>query len=154
MAADMLTLFPSEQISFEIPGGNKKEIVKGLLELALRDLDLIEKDRNSLLRAVMKRENSGSTGAGRVAIPHVKTAHVTRTLASMAVFPDGVDFDAVDGEPVFSLFLILSPQKAVEEHLEVLRWIAGVARSADYTRFVRQTRSAEEVRSLLEELGA
>lgn len=149
-----MDLFPETQISFDVDGSSKAAMVEGLLDLALLSQPVDGQARKSLLKAVLKREKAGSTGVGRVAIPHIKTPLIQQTMAAVGVFPGGVDFDAVDGELVHCVFLLISPTVAAEEHVQALRWIAGMARKPDYTRFVRQTRSAEEVRGLLEELGA
>ena len=154
MATDYLKLFPAKHISFSVEAGSKPKIIEALVDLAIKGSGLDDADRSKVLKAVLKRENAGSTGVGGVAIPHVKTAQVPGPVAAIAVFKDGVEFDAIDGEPVYSIFLTLSPEADVEEHVSTLRWIAGVARKPDYTKFVRQTSSAKEVRSLLEEMSA
>ena len=89
-----------------------------------------------------------------MAIPHIKTSLVKESIGALAVFPAGVDFDAVDGDVVHSVFLLISPKSAAEEHVKALRWIAGMVRQPDYTSFVCQTKSVTEVCGLLEEMGA
>ena len=64
-----------------------------------------------------------------------------------------MDFKSVDAEPVYSVFLVVSPDDRAEEHVGILRWIATMARKADYTLFVRQTKSPREASGLLYELG-
>jgi PTS system fructose-specific IIA component/PTS system nitrogen regulatory IIA component len=153
VAHPYLSIFESHRITYNPPGKNKSQWLGALLQLVFPDLDVDREVQQELLKALVKRERSGSTGAGRVAIPHTRHRAVTRTIGALGVFPEGVDFESVDGNPVYSMFLLLSPESAPEEHVHVLRWIATVARKPDFTKFLRQTRTPEEVRGLLEELS-
>lgn len=153
MATEYIQLFPESHISYSIPIGPKDTMIEALLELAISKLDLAEKSREALRLAVTLREKQGSTGVGGLAIPHVKSPLVERTVAALGVFPAGIEFEAVDDEPVYSVFLLISPESRADEHLSALRWVAGIGRKADFTRFIRQTRSPKEARSLLEEMA-
>ena len=69
------------------------------------------------------------------------------------MFPSGLDFKAVDSERVYGVFLLLSPSDQADEHVQVLRWLAGMIRAPDFISFIRQTSAPEDTRSLLEEMG-
>ena len=152
--ARFLEVFPPEKVSFDVESKGKSEVIGALLDLALKDQGMTPQARGRLLKKILERESNGSTAVGSVAIPHVKVKSVEQTIGAMAVFPDGIDFQAVDGEPVYSVFLLISPESQSEEHLQALRWIARLVRQADYTPFVRRTRTPEQVMSLLEEMGS
>ena len=154
MANTHLSLFPAERIAFDLPSASKNGVIATLLDIATEGLDLADGSRKRLINALLAREKSGSTGMGSVAIPHVKSNIVDRTVAALGVFPQGLDFQAADGEPVYSLFLLVSPKNQAEEHIQVLRWIAGMARKSDFSLFMRQTKNPQEVHSLLDEMSA
>jgi mannitol/fructose-specific phosphotransferase system IIA component (Ntr-type) len=115
---------------------------------------LIAERRARLLEALLQREKQGSTAAGGLAIPHVKSPELRAPVGALGVFPAGTDFAAVDGEKVHAVFLLLSPASMAEEHLAALRFIASVARNPDFLRFVKRTRSPQDARALLEEMGS
>jgi mannitol/fructose-specific phosphotransferase system IIA component (Ntr-type) len=153
VATDYRSIFPAKRISYTLEAGSKDDLIESLLALAIQDLDLNEKQRSRLVKAVTQREQQGSTGVGGLAIPHVKSSLVSQTVGALGVFPSGVDFQAVDDELVFSIFLLISPEDQAEEHLGALRWIAGIGRKPDYTKFIRQTAKPAQAVSLLEEMS-
>ena len=152
MSTEISAVIPQECISFDL-AGPKEEIIQQLVQLATKQLKLAEQEGTRLFEQVLAREQSGSTGVGSVGIPHVKTELVQKSLGALAVFPDGIDFNAVDGELVYSVFLILSPTDAADEHVGILRAIANLVRSTDFIRFARQTKQPDEAWNLLQEMA-
>jgi PTS system nitrogen regulatory IIA component len=105
-----------------------------------------------LVKAILKRESLGSTGIGRgVAIPHTKHATVERLVGTVAVSPAGVPFNSVDGEPVFVLVLLISPQDRPGDHLRALENVARSMRDDSFVRSLRHGTSKEAIWGLLEE---
>ncbi len=108
--------------------------------------------RDALIEAVLQRERKGSTGFGKgVAVPHVKFAGVEKMAAAIGLSPTGVDFKALDQQPVYSIFLLLSPAERPEEHLQAMEVIFRNLSKDTFRRFLRQTSDAAGVRSLLAE---
>jgi mannitol/fructose-specific phosphotransferase system IIA component (Ntr-type) len=113
------------------------------------------KARKPLARRLAEREAIGSTGLGNtVAVPHVKGEEIARPTLVLARCRKGLDWNAIDGRPVHALFLLVSPAKEPETHLQCLRWIAGLARNADFRRFLLDARDANAMRDLLREMSA
>jgi PTS system nitrogen regulatory IIA component len=82
------------------------ELVAGLVE----SKDVLEDEQESIIKAIMKREELGSTGIGRgVAVPHTKHPSVNRLIGTVGVSVEGVDFNSLDGEKVQLFFLLISP---------------------------------------------
>jgi len=114
----------------------------------------------SALRTLVDRENLASTGIGmRVAIPHVKLPGLSRVVCNLSVHKEGVEWVAVDGEPVHILFTVLRPEQAGEEHdpeqhLEMMGWIARLSREADFRRFAQAAKTKKELVDLLKEMSA
>lgn len=103
----------------------------------------------TVLRAVLKRERVGSTGVGRgIAIPHAKTSAVESPVVAFARVAEPIPYGATDGADVHSLFLVLSPVEAVDEHIAMLRWIASIARSDYYSAVLRNTSDPDSLHSL------
>ncbi len=108
--------------------------------------------RDEILAKLIERETKGSTGFGRgVAVPHAKHPGVGRLTAAVGLSERGIDFAALDKQPVYSVFLLLSPQDQPEEHLQAMEVIFKNLSKDTFRRFLRQARSVEEVRTLLEE---
>lgn len=78
-----------------------------------------------ITRAVLRRESLGSTGIGRgVAVPHAKHSGVSRLVGAVAKFPTGIEFDSIDGQPVYIVCLLVSPVDRPWDHLRVLEAVA------------------------------
>ena len=154
MSAQRLAVFGEEQIVFDLENTGKEGILLQLVERAATAADLGEAERQTLHRQICDREGSGSTGVAGIAIPHVKSDLVAKTIGAIGVFRNGVDFAAVDGDDVHCVFLVISPVAEAAAHVELLRTIASLARKPDFCRFVRQSKNAAEVRALLEEMAS
>jgi mannitol/fructose-specific phosphotransferase system IIA component (Ntr-type) len=108
--------------------------------------------RDELIKAVLERERRGSTGFGRgVAVPHVKHKSVKQMTAAIGLSERGIEFNALDKQPVYSVFLLLSPEDRPEEHLQAMEVIFKNLSKDTFRRFLRQAQTAEDVRTLLEE---
>ena len=106
----------------------------------------------SIVKAILKREELGSTGIGRgVAVPHTKHPSVDRLIGTVAVSPAGVDFASLDGETVNLFFLLISPPDRPGDHLRALENISRQLRDDTFCRFLKQAKSPQEIATLLDE---
>lgn len=113
---------------------------------------LSEELRDEFIKSIIKREKRGSTGFGHgVAVPHVKHPAITEMAVAVAVSQSGVEFNALDRQPVYCIFLLLSPEDRPEDHLDAMEAIFGNLSQETFRRFLRQARSVEDVITLLEE---
>ena len=141
-----------EAIQAELAAGDKQGVIREMLE-ALMAAGQIEKDEfESIVKAILKREELGSTGIGRgVAVPHTKHPSVDRLVGNVAVSRDGVDFDSLDGEKVHLFFLLISPPERPGDHLRALENISRQLRDDTFCRFLKQSKNVEDIRQLLDE---
>jgi PTS system fructose-specific IIC component len=110
--------------------------------------------RSKVLAALQAREEIGSTGIGRgMGIPHAKVDGIQGIHLAVGLHREGIDYRAVDGEPVHAVVLIVRAEKQDEAHLRVLKVISQAGRHRDCCSFLLQARSAQEIVDLLEELG-
>ncbi len=108
--------------------------------------------RDELIRCVLDRERKGSTGFGKgVAVPHVKHGSIGAMAAAVGLSSGGVDFNALDKQPVYSVFLLLSPEDKPEDHLHAMEVIFKNLSKDTFRRFLRQAGSEADVRTLLQE---
>ena len=125
-----------------------RELIDALIESGAAEASL----RDELVEAVLDRERRGSTGFGRgVAVPHVKHQSAGSISAAIGLSQTGVDFNALDKQPVYSIFLLLSPADNPEEHLQAMEVIFKSLSHETFRRFLRQATTVEEVMTLLEE---
>jgi mannitol/fructose-specific phosphotransferase system IIA component (Ntr-type) len=111
--------------------------------------------RDEFVKAIIRREKRGSTGFGHgVAVPHVKHPAISKMVVAVGISQGGVDFNALDKQPVYSIFLLLSPEDKPEDHLDAMEAIFGNLSHETFRRFLRQATTVEEVRTLLEEADA
>ena len=124
------------------------ELVDALIASGAADASL----RDELIAKVLEREQKGSTGFGRgVAVPHVKHPSASSIHAAIGLSQAGVDFNALDRQPVYSIFLLLSPADSPEEHLQAMEVIFKNLSQETFRKFLRQAGSSEDVLTLLEE---
>ena len=111
-----------------------------------------EEKRKEVVDAVLERERRGSTGFGKgVAIPHVKRAGVKRLAAAVGVSENGIDFNALDKQPVYAVFLLISPADDPEQHLRAMEIIFKHLSQENFRRFLRQSRSPADLWTLLQD---
>ncbi|MEM1356195.1 MAG: PTS sugar transporter subunit IIA [Planctomycetota bacterium] len=124
------------------------EMIDALIQADACPADL----RDELIKRILDREKHGSTGFGKgVAVPHVKHEQIEQMAAAVAVSQKGVDFNALDKEPVYSIFLLLSPKDRPDEHLQAMENIFSNLQKENFRKFLRQSESVEAVQDLLEE---
>jgi PTS system fructose-specific IIA component/PTS system nitrogen regulatory IIA component len=100
----------------------------------------------------MKREELGSTGIGRgIAVPHTKHASVSQPVGTVGISRGGVDFQSLDGEKVQLFFLLISPPDRPGDHLRALENISKQLQDDTFCRFLKQSKTANDVRQILEE---
>ena len=120
-----------------VPGGSKKRVLEYIAHLIASDLPDIDED--VLFESLVAREKLGSTGFGNgIAIPHCRLIGCTTPISAVLHLEHAVDFDAIDGEPVDLLFVLLVPEEATDEHLELLRQIASIFEQDDVRERLRQ----------------
>lgn len=120
---------------------------------ALVDANALSSElRDEFIRAIIKREKRGSTGFGHgVAVPHVKHTSIKDMAVAIGISHRGIDFNALDKQPVYSIFLLLSPEEKPEDHLDAMEAIFGNLSQETFRRFLRQAQAVDDVLVLLQE---
>ncbi|ALK08312.1 PTS IIA-like nitrogen regulatory protein PtsN [Blastochloris viridis] len=117
---------------------------QALQELAERAAQLTGRGEREIFETLQQRERLGSTGVGNgIAIPHGKMAKLDRLVGLFARLDKPIDFEALDGEPVDLIFLLLAPETAGADHLKALARVARLLRDPDLVQRLRASRDAE-----------
>ena len=126
---------------------SKKQALQELAEVAARLTGLEER---TIYEVLLQRERLGSTGIGDgVAIPHAKLAKLDSIFGLVARLDKPIDFEALDGQPVDLMFVLLTPEEAGADHLKALARIARVVREPGMSDRIRATRDADALYALL-----
>lgn len=132
-------IFPPESIKTGLEAEDKEEAFEELVDYFCQAEGA--RVREEVLEALREREAKMSTGIHRgIAIPHGKTNAVDEVKGVLGISKKGVDYDALDGEPVYLLFTILAPEKDTEKHLRLLKRLAELLNNPQfYTELAAQT---------------
>jgi len=136
-------------IKIGLESQDKEECFEELLDLLVRAGRL--DDRAGALQAIEDREAIGTTGiGGGVAIPHAKHESIERLVAAMGTSPDGIEFDAVDDQPVTAVFLLLAPTGDPGPHVRTLAEIARLVQTPGFCRKLIEADTPADVLNLLD----
>ena len=107
-------------------------------------------DAEDVVKAVLRREQLGSTGIGRgIAIPHSRHASVSQLVGTVGLSAGGVAFDAIDGEPVHIVVLLVSPQDRPGDHLRALENVVQTMRDDGFVQALRACTTRDQVWELI-----
>ena len=123
---------------------------QALQELAARAAELTGQNERAIFEVLLQREKLGTTAVGYgIAIPHGKLPKLDKLFGLFARLERPVDFDALDGQPVDLIFLLLAPEAAGADHLKALARVARLLRDPDVARKLRESRDAEALFAVL-----
>ena len=123
---------------------------QALQEIAAKAAELTGHNEKAVLEILLQREKLGSTGVGNgVAIPHGKLQKLGNVFGLFARLERPIDFEALDGQPVDLIFLLLAPEGAGADHLKALARIARLLRDQDVAKKLRASRDAQAIYSVL-----
>ena len=139
----------------ELQATTRDDAVGELVDALIASGSLPKTLRDELVKLVLDREKHGSTGFGEgVAVPHVKHDKIKKVTAAIAVSQTGVDFNALDHEPVYCLFLLASPKDKPDEHLQAMENLFNNLQNEMFRKFLRQATTKEAVTDVLGEADA
>jgi PTS system nitrogen regulatory IIA component len=126
---------------------NKKQAIQ---ELASKAAALTGQSEQAIAEILFQREKLGSTGVGGgIAIPHGKLPKLKSLFGMFARLERPIDFEALDGQPVDLIFLLLAPEAAGADHLKALARVARLLRDGDVAHKLRESRDAAALYSVL-----
>jgi mannitol/fructose-specific phosphotransferase system IIA component (Ntr-type) len=144
--------FVAEAAIPELQATDRDGVIREMSQALGQAIGLDESQTTSIAKAVIKRENQGSTGFGKgVAVPHVKHPDIKKISATIGRSSAGVDFAALDRSPVYIVVLLLSPPDNPDQHLASMENIFRHLQRDNFRRFLRQASSKEEINELIKE---
>ena len=140
----LLDILSAGSTLIDLKGETKEDIIAELIDtLAVGDAI---SDRDKVLQAVLEREKIMSTGIGDgIAIPHGKSDAVERLVAALGTQRRGVDFEALDGEPAYVFFLLVSPANVSGPHIKALARISRLLKNDDFKKKLIAAEASAEI---------
>ena len=137
-------------IAPRINAAGKRQALAAVAELAAKSFGTELGDADTVLEALLDREQEGSTGVGHgVAVPHARMARLSRMRGVFVRLDPPIEFDSVDEQPVDLMFALFAPSEAGSEHLRALARVSRLLRKTELREQLRQARSADAIYALL-----
>ncbi len=134
----------------ELKANTKKGVLEELVGLLAKEKKV--QDSAAVVEVLLEREKLGSTGIGQgIAIPHAKTDHAPGVAAAFGLSKKGVTFDALDGEMVHIVFLLIAPPDAAAAHLKALARISRMLKDKFFRQTLREAKTTEDILRLIRE---
>ena len=141
-----------ESIVAELKSADRDGVLRELVGALAESGALPQASVEEVVEALIKREKNGSTGFGKgVAVPHVKHPKIKKMAATIGRSVGGVDFAALDHQPVYSVVLLLSPENQPQQHLQAMNIVFTNLQKDTFRRFLRQSPTRDAIADLLDE---
>lgn len=139
-----------DKIIIDFKGNTKEEIINEMIDMFKGDERVA--DIETIRTVVLEREKIMSTGVGSgFAIPHGKTNMVTEMVAGFGLLRNPIDFEAIDGEPVNLIFMLIGKEDSVGQHIKMLSRISRIMNQESVRNNLANASSVEEILQILEE---
>jgi PTS system nitrogen regulatory IIA component len=148
-----ITDFLSERaISVNLSATDKAGVLRELVQLLVKSGEIKPQDESKIVSILEARENLGSTGIGQgVGIPHGKSNVIRRIVGALGISKRGVDFDALDGEPVHIFFLLMAPEDSAGPHLKALARVSRLLKDRYFRESLREAKDEKEVLRIVQQ---
>ena len=140
-------------VTASLKSADKEGVVRELVDLLARAEEI--KNKEELVKAILTRESLGSTGIGQgIGIPHAKSQNVKNLVAAFGLSQRGVNFDSLDGEPVYIFFLLIAPEESAGPHLKALARISRMLKDKYFRELLRKAKDEKEILRVIQEEDA
>lgn len=141
-----------DAILVNLKAEDKEEVLEEMVTLLVESGALATRNKKDVLQQFVDREKAGSTGiGGGVALPHIRSELLKKFVGAIGISKNGVNYKAIDGEPVYVFFMFISPVAQSDEHKQVLRRLANFLSNDENIQFFKTARNTEDVAYLLKE---
>lgn len=129
---------------------DKEGVIRELVESLAKAEDI--KNREDIVKVILTRESLGSTGIGQgIGIPHAKTQSVKSLVAAFGLSHKGINFDSLDGEPVYIFFLLIAPEESAGPHLKALARISRMLKDKYFRELLKKSKDEKEILRIIQE---
>jgi mannitol/fructose-specific phosphotransferase system IIA component (Ntr-type) len=151
---DLGDILSKQQILTDLGATNRWDAIDELINNLVATGKIKPENRDAIAAVVKKRESSMSTGIGfGIGIPHASTDLIDEVVGALGRSPKGVDFDALDNQPVHLVMLFLVPQGQFQKHLHTLANIAKLLHNAEFRQALEQAPDADTMLQIIRQQG-
>jgi mannitol/fructose-specific phosphotransferase system IIA component (Ntr-type) len=151
---DLGDILSKQQIVTDLRAANRWDAIDELIDNLVATAKIKAGDRDAVAAVVKKRESSMSTGIGfGIGIPHASTDLISEVVGALGRSNKGVNFDALDNQPVHLVMLFLVPQGQFQKHLHTLANIAKLLHKAEFRQALEQAPDADTMLRIIREQG-
>ncbi|MFH1380905.1 MAG: PTS sugar transporter subunit IIA [Candidatus Omnitrophota bacterium] len=137
-------------ITANLKSKDKESAIRELIDLLVRAGEVKPQDKNAIAKILLEREVLGSTGIGQgIGIPHGKSKNIKKLIGACGISKDGINFDSLDGEPVYIFFLLLAPQDSAGPHLKALARISRLLKDKYFRDILRNAGNEKELITII-----
>ncbi len=143
-------LINTDRINCHVTANSKKRGIEVVSELISTQNPQLT--GSEVFECLLSRERLGSTGVGHgVAIPHGRCKNITDAVGAFIHLERGVDYDAIDNEPVDLMFALIVPEESTQEHLNVLAQLAVIFKDDQMRKLLREAKDGQEIFKILDD---
>ncbi len=151
---DLADILTKEQIITDLQAANRWEAIDELINNLVATGKIKSEHHDAIAAVVKKRESSMSTGIGfGIGIPHASTDLISDVVGALGRSKKGVNFDALDNQPVSLVMLFLVPQGQFQKHLHTLANIAKLLHKAEFRKALEQAADADAMLQAIRDTG-
>ncbi|MBN1942082.1 MAG: PTS sugar transporter subunit IIA [Phycisphaerae bacterium] len=142
----------TDAIQAKLQARTRDEAIQELVAALAQAGAIAKKNTSDIAKAIIARESQATTGIGKgIALPHAKIKEIKKPIATIGGAPDGLDFNSLDSQPVYSVILLLSSPDNPDEHLQAMETIFRHVQRDMFRKFLRQAETTDAVVDLIRE---
>ena len=146
----IMEFLSKKAITANLKASDKEGVIRELVDLLAKADEI--KNKEDLIKALLTRESLGSTGIGQgIGIPHAKSANAKNLVAAFGLSHQGVNFDSLDGEPVYIFFLLIAPEESAGPHLKALARISRMLKDKYFREMLKKAKDEKEILRIIQE---
>ncbi|MDD5491642.1 MAG: PTS sugar transporter subunit IIA [bacterium] len=146
----LMDFIVKDAIVVNLQGKEKKDVLEEMVDALVKSKKITSKEK--VVKILLDREELGSTGIGQgVGIPHGKTNEVDNVVIAFGSSKQGIEFESLDGEPVYLVFLLLAPIESTGIHLKALAKISRILKDKHFRQSLRDAKDVAEVVKIIKE---
>lgn len=147
----LIELLREDLLKIGLEAQDRWEAIEEMVNLLVSTHEIRMRDRHEVLTAVTEREKTMSTGLGHgIAIPHGASESVDQFVGAMGISRNGIDFQAIDGKPVYLVLLLAVPAKTFAEHIKTLAGIARLLNNEEFRQKLMKSETSQEIMELIQ----
>ncbi len=146
----LMDFIVKDAIVVNLQGTEKKDVLEEMVEALVKSKKISSQEK--VVKILLDREELGSTGIGQgIAIPHGKTNEVDNVVIAFGSSKQGIEFESLDGELVYLVFLLLAPVESTGIHLKALAKISRILKDKHFRQSLRDAKDVAEVTKIIKE---